>query len=373
MGRDARERPVLDAARRWTLVLDVSVVRYVWCDVRWSIYPRYQQQQQSIKYHVTLGNSLLAGMASHTAFPLGKSMLGNQANSKLPSSPAYGFGTEERSKVGGSKQYFSKDHCADKFGANSPGPVYYPPTTAFERDAASAAPPSHSFGASHRYMLSAQKHVTSGIPGPGMYHLAGAVGSQQDSQKHSYSSWGFGTSTRADQARVFVSPAHAKTVTEFIDSPGPAAYQHNGSIGSQSDSRKGSSASYGMGTSDRFFYDKKGLRPSSNPGPGAYTLHAAHGKQVSSIKPSYPINSFTKADRDRSAKAVYLGPKQQASFWGRGSPGPAVYSMPNSVGNQVSSTRRTAPRAGFGTADRFSYMDNALKAMATPGPGSYGV
>ena len=50
-----------------------------------------------------------------------------------------------------------------------------------------------------------------------------------------------------------------------------------------------------------------------------------------------------------------------------------MYGAPGSVGMQVSSMRRSAPRAGFGTADRFGYMDNALKAMATPGPGSYSI
>lgn len=311
-------------------------------------------------------------MASpHT--PVGKSMMGSQSNSRLPSSPAYGFGTEERSKVGGSKLYVSKDLCADKMGTNSPGPVYYPPSQTYNNY---PSPPSHSFGASHRYMLSAQKHSQSVVPGPGMYQAANSVGSQSDSQKHSYSSWGFGTSTRADQAKVFVSPAHAKTVSAFIDSPGPSAYQVNGSFGSQTDSRRKSNESYGMGTNERFFHDKKGRQAearAANPGPGTYTVSPAHGKQPSSMKPSYPINSFTKADRDRTAASVYLGPKQQLSFWGRNSPGPALYNLPTAVGTQPSSMRRSAPRAGFGTADRFAYMDNALKACATPGPGSYSI
>ena len=41
-------------------------------------------------------------------------------------------------------------------------------------------------------------------------------------------------------------------MTEFIDSPGPAAYDHRGGIGTQSDSRKDTTASYGMGTQERF-------------------------------------------------------------------------------------------------------------------------
>jgi hypothetical protein len=37
------------------------------------------------------------------------------------------------------------------------------------------------------------------VPGPGMYYAPSAVSAQKDSSKHSYASWGFGTSTRADQ------------------------------------------------------------------------------------------------------------------------------------------------------------------------------
>ena len=40
---------------------------------------------------------------------------------------------------------------------------------------------------------------------------------------------------------------------------------------------------------------------------------------------------------------------------------------------QASSVKRSAPRAGFGTAGRFDYIDSALKAMNTPGPGSYSI
>tara|TARA_B110001452_G_scaffold254608_2_gene246323 strand:- start:365 stop:1282 length:918 start_codon:yes stop_codon:yes gene_type:complete len=304
---------------------------------------------------------------NHT--PQGKSMMGSQANSRLRSAPSFGFGTEERSKVGGGKQFVSKESAKDKFGTMSPGPIYYPASSSLGYPSS----PSHSFGASHRYTMSTR--TTNASPGPGTYAMATSVGAQRDSQRHSYSSWGFGTSTRADQAKVFVSSRHAKGVTENIDSPGPGAYPHGGSMSRQNDSRKHSSQGYGMGTNERFFYAKESLKEARNgaPGPGAYNLVGASGKQALSSKTSYPISSFTKADRDRTARAVYLGPKQQSAFWGRGSPGPAVYGAPNSVGMQVSSVRKSAPRCGFGTAERFGYMDNALKAMATPGPGTYSI
>lgn len=129
----------------------------------------------------------------------------------------------------------------------------------------------------------------------------------------------------------------------------------------------------GMGTSDRFFYDNPGLVEKGVPGPGTYTLKSAQGKQVTSNKTSYPISSFPRADRDRTAEKVYLGPKQQGSFWGRNSPGPAVYSPTASVGAQCSSEKPNVPKFGFGTADRFAYINIGQRAMQSPGPGSYSI
>ena len=60
--------------------------------------------------------------------PIRKSMLGTQANSKLRTAPAFGFGTAERPKIGGGKQFVSKDMVSDKYGMASPGPVYFPKT-----------------------------------------------------------------------------------------------------------------------------------------------------------------------------------------------------------------------------------------------------
>jgi len=152
------------------------------------------------------------------------------------------------------------------------------------------------------------------------------------------------------------------------------AYGHTGSIGDQPDSRKQSTESYGMGTSERFFYENATqIQKAGGPAPGTYNLRSSQGKQVTSDKPSYPVNSFPKADRDRTAQTVYLGPKQQLAFWGRNSPGPAVYTATQSVGQQNSSQRPNVPKYGFGTADRFAYMDVATRAMQTPGPGSYSI
>jgi len=302
------------------------------------------------------------------AVPKRKSMLGKQHSSSFRTAPDYGFGTAERAQLNKSV-FVSKDMVTDKYGQSSPGPVYKPAAV----DGKFETAPGYSFGASHRYAFASMKRSGAPVPGPGQYTMPGSVTKQHDSQKHSYSSWKFGTSTRADQQKVFISPSHAKTVTEFIDSPGPCAYGHKGALGNQSDSRKATNESYGMGTSDRFFYDASTVTEKGAPGPGTYVLRSAQGRQVTSNKTSYPINSFPRADRDKTASTVYLGPKQQNSFWGRNSPGPAVYSPTASVGSQVSSEKPNVPKFGFGTADRFSYINIGQRAMQSPGPGAYSI
>ena len=148
---------------------------------------------------------------------------------------------------------------SDKYGMSSPGPVYRPTGM----DGRYHTAPSHSFGVSHRHTFG---KVSGGkMPGPGQYAVPAAVSKQHDSQKHSYASWKFGTSTRADQAKVFVSQEHAKSVPEYIDSPGPGVYTSQGGIGAQPDSRRSTSESFGMGTSARFFDDSAGYHRQGRP------------------------------------------------------------------------------------------------------------
>jgi len=305
-------------------------------------------------------------MMADMGAPKRKSMLGKQHSSSFRSAPEYGFGTAERAQIG-NKVFVSKDMVTDKFGQSSPGPVYKPAAV----DGHFATEPSHSFGVSHRYALATQKRSSAPVPGPGQYTMPGSVSKQSDSQKHSYSSWKFGTSTRADQAKVFISPAHAKSVTEFIDSPGPCAYGHKGALGNQSDSLKTSNEMYPFGTEQRFHMDNAHQLEKGTPGPGTYKLQPAHGRQQDSKKPSNPKHSFPLADRERTSTTVYLGPKQQLAFWGRNSPGPAVYTPTPSVGGQVSSEKPNVPKFGFGTADRFNYINIGQRAMQSPGPGAY--
>ena len=95
----------------------------------------------------------------------------------------------------------------------------------------------------------------------------GAVSPQHDSQKHSYASWKFGTSTRNDQAKVYVSQEHAKSVTEYIESPGPAVYGHRGGLGSVA-----------MGTPDSMPNPASHLAVGAAAGPAALATPFQRGR-----------------------------------------------------------------------------------------------
>lgn len=264
----------------------------------------------------------------------------NMMKPVLPSAPSYGFGTAER--VQADKQYIPNnmimssdkdgptghvEHGIGPVGLASPGPVYYP------RSPRSTA--QGSIGTSPR-----REPLKRGkVADPGQY-------SMRSSWKFDgvLSSWKFGTSTRDDHDKVFISAAHAKREPCFIDSPGPMCSYHKSSLGKQSDSRRVTAASFGVGSEDRYFF-----RPEKaswkTPGPGTYKVRSSQGRQVTSNKPSCPSAAFSRASKDALDGSHFLGSD---------SPGPALFGPTASVGKQVSSPRRSAPKFGFGTADRFS-------------------
>mmetsp|Transcript_9440 Transcript_9440/g.25619 ORF Transcript_9440/g.25619 Transcript_9440/m.25619 type:complete len:94 (+) Transcript_9440:775-1056(+) len=83
-------------------------------------------------------------------------------------------------------------------------------------------------------------------PGPGQYDSYSSVGNQKYSTKKTQPSYGFGTSNRDKQTKVFLSKEH---VTDNLGkgSPGPAAYNHTESIGKQTLARNTSAPAYTLG------------------------------------------------------------------------------------------------------------------------------
>ncbi len=127
------------------------------------------------------------------------------------------------------------------------------------------------------------------------------------------------------------------------------------------------------------------------PGPGAYSLPTAVGRQPVSTKRSTPVIGFATADRNASSKVtpctvsfcraryeevgtdcvqhvrmqIFISPDHEKSFYGIGSPGPGTSNPSKWIGRTELSTQAKAPAWGFGTARPASHMNS------NPGPGEY--
>ncbi|CAD7699537.1 unnamed protein product, partial [Ostreobium quekettii] len=105
-------------------------------------------------------------------------------------------------------------------------------------------------------------------PGAGAYKNPSGVGRQVDSTRDTAPRTAFGTSSRDDIAKVFISTDHEK-VNFGNDSPGPSVYNIPPGLGRQSTSNRLSSPSWRVGMEGRFNYDfiqrAKGI-----PGAGQY-------------------------------------------------------------------------------------------------------
>lgn len=191
-------------------------------------------------------------------------------------------------------------------------------------------------------------------------------GDQAHSKRRSSPSYGFGSSTRNQASKVFLSAEHAKLSTPGF-SPGPSAYTLRASVGNQADGRKASSPQWAFGSSDRFL--GSGKKSIQNPGPGAYDMPAGVGLQVSSSKQTQPMFGFGSAGRDHVAK-VFVSEEHNKSLHGIDSPGPQVYKLLGAVGKQELSQTMNQPAWVFASSDRFKY-EHVKRAATSPGPGAY--
>jgi len=190
-------------------------------------------------------------------------------------------------------------------------------------------------------------------------------GNQAPSKRRSSPSFGFGSSTRNQAAKVFLSNDHAKLSTPGF-SPGPSAYSLRPSVGTQPDGRKSSAPQWVFGSSDRFGYEKKGVQ---NPGPGSYDMTNSVGTQVSSNKHTQPMFGFGSSERHHVQK-VFVSEEHNKALHGCDSPGPQVYTLQGAVGKQDLSKTRNQPAWVFGSSNRFKY-EHVKRAATSPGPGAY--
>jgi len=222
----------------------------------------------------------------------------------------------------------------------------------------------------------AQKQVF--VDGKGnRVQLVSMFGRQPVSHRPSAATHVFGTSTRDQTLKMYISQEHSKQVFG-VNSPGPV-YQMPGCLGKQTPSMKESSPVYSFGSVDRFQLGKDQMHQycvetnkhenAAGVGPGAYESSSACGKQAESGRKTMAKFSFGTGTRDQQAK-VYNSREHEDAFAGLSSPGPGVFAGKSSVGAQVSSTQPTSGTAKFAKQNRFRY-EYERRAAALPGAGAY--
>lgn len=292
-------------------------------------------------------------------------MFGDQAHSKRRSSPCYGFGSGTRAQA--SKVFLSSEHAKLSTPGFSPGPSAYTlrASVGSQADGRKASSPQWVFGSSDRFGMNGG---TKGVqnPGPGSYDMASGVGQQVSSSKQTQPMFGFGTANRQHVAKVFVSEEHNKSL-HGCESPGPQMYTLLGAVGTQQLSATRNQPSWVFASSNRFQYEHV-KRAATSPGPGAYTLTMAVGTQYLSTKASSPVPGFGTSNRDQMNK-LYISPDHEKAQSGNNSPGPCNYALPESTGRQTNSKYNSMPAWGFGTGGRF--VASKATNASTPGPGSY--
>ena len=299
----------------------------------------------------------------------GRSMLGVQHDSRKASAPVFGFGSADRNAL--ARVFISVDHCRADFGKLGPGAVYDMKSGfGTQNSSKNANPPKFSFGTASRFLQpsAARARRNPQVPGPGSYAAPSSIGRSMDSNAINQAAFGFGTATRDDAQRVFISAAAAK-VRFGMESPGPAAYANSATqngVGAQPLSTRRTEPAFSVGAEKRLVYDYV-ERAKRLPGAGQYPAADSVGVQTLSYRETEPEFGFGTSTRD-GANRVFLGKEQSKVFFGRESPGPAALGPTafGGTGRMVQSTKSTAPVATFGNAGRAGG-----RGAQTPGPGSY--
>ena len=272
-----------------------------------------------------------------------RAAVGTQNDGRKRSSPQWVFGSSDRFMQG-------------KKGIQDPGVLHSPLCATHLHQAPSAA---HHFPLTRFFFACC-------VSGPGAYDVKPGLGVQVSSQTHTEPLFGFGTAGREHVAKVYLSEEHNKSL-HGCDSPGPSMYTLNAAVGTQQLSKKSNQPKWVFASSNRFQYDHV-KRATTSPGPGAYTLNAAVGNQVLSTMHSAATPGFGASTRDQMGK-IYISPEHEKAQTGNNSPGPCNYALPEGTGPQPLSKYHSLPAYGFGTAER--WMPNKTTSALAPGPGSY--
>jgi hypothetical protein len=305
-----------------------------------------------------------------------RSTFGAQPLGKYRSASEFGFGTSSRETAG--KVFLTQKHMAlSCAGRASPGPAGYtlPQSVGGKQpDGRKKDAPTWTFGSAQRFRprtapVKPDGHAGNN-PGPGHYVSPPAsVGPQVLGRFKSQPIPSFGKADREKVRRVWISQEHQKTDMHGMDSPGPfAPYQLDSTMGKQASGSSPSLPSWSFSSNAR----ATAGAGTASPGPAAYSLPQSVGPQPDSRKPRAGTPGFGASTRDTRAR-IYIAPtSDDTSSHGVFTPGPAAnYQLNPSMGRQVHSKTRDAPRIVFSKANRWAGYDRELRQNSTPGPGTY--
>ena len=129
---------------------------------------------------------------------------------------------------------------------------------------------------------------------------------QHSSRQTTGAQYSFGTSSRAHDAKTYVSPEHAQHVANPTTA-NANSYQTASMMGKQQSSKKPSAPSFGFGQSPRFADQQRVLRGTKTPGP-VYRVETAFGARKSTQGAHEPAFSFGNGGRAAEFESAAPGP-----------------------------------------------------------------
>ena len=127
-------------------------------------------------------------------------------------------------------------------------------------------------------------------------------GDQALSSRSSAPKFSFGAASRDQAGKVFLSKEHAKLATDQIASPGPSAYTLQAAVGRQHDGAKASAPNWVFGTADRFMGNTK---PSQqNPGKLSATPHRRSRRGAAPLRCPSPASRRVVPFRSRATPSL---------------------------------------------------------------------
>lgn len=193
-------------------------------------------------------------------------------------------------------------------------------------------------------------------PLPPPHTAISGLGSQVNSQKHSFPEYSFGKGVRENEKKIYYSKDHVKEKL-CTSSPGPVY-----------------TVTPSAGLSHAYSYDRSVGRTQETkvtfyPHSRLHETTSGFGKQLFSHRQSQPTCSFGTGTRVAQEK-IFLSAKHQKHIFGHITPGPGTSGPVSSLGSQQLSVKKSSPASRFGTSTRFMQL-KCQDTSQTPGPGAY--